>query len=333
MAVKFLVGTAARYQELKDNHQILAENFYRITDSPTGNDMYIGERKLTSQEDVDKALAYIGTLTDLQTSVKTDLVAALNSLKTDLTISIDAPDSETEGAAKTYIVKQGGTEVGRINIPADMVVKSGKVVINPAGQTAGTYIELTLANATNDKIYVNVGDLVDVYTVAQNAPQIQLAINGREISASIKAASITNTELANDAVATANIIDGNVTLDKLADAIKTSLGKADSALQKASIAEGTENGTIAVGGTDVPVHGLGTAAYANTDAFDAKGDAAAVLGTAADTATANTVYGAKKAAADVLGTSTDNKDANTVYGAKAYADAKVAAAALVWETM
>lgn len=46
---------------------------------------------------------------------------------------------------------------------------------------------------------------------------------------------------------------------------------ADSALQKADITSGSANGTIAVEGTDVAVTGLGSAAFANTDAFAAAG--------------------------------------------------------------
>ena len=60
-----------------------------------------------------------------------------------------------------------------------------------------------------------------------------------------------------------------------------------------SVVEGSANGTIAVDGTNVAVHGLGSAAYAATTDFDAAGAAAAVLGTAQDGASANTVYGAK----------------------------------------
>ena len=51
--------------------------------------------------------------------------------------------------------------------------------------------------------------------------------------------------------------------------------KADTALQQADITEGGANGTIAVKGTDVTVHGLKSAAYADTTAFDAAGSATA----------------------------------------------------------
>lgn len=49
--------------------------------------------------------------------------------------------------------------------------------------------------------------------------------------------------------------------------------KADSALQAADIATGTVNGSISVKGTNIAVHGLGTAAYTNVDAYDVKGAA------------------------------------------------------------
>ena len=65
-----------------------------------------------------------------------------------------------------------------------------------------------------------------------------------------------------------------------------------------TLAEGTENGTVKFNGTDVKVHGLGTAAYTDSDAYDTKGSAdavkTAVIGATGDASTANTIYGAKK---------------------------------------
>lgn len=63
-----------------------------------------------------------------------------------------------------------------------------------------------------------------------------------------------------------------------------------------TLVEGTENGTVKFNGTDVPVHGLGTAAYKNEDAFDAAGAAEAVKGDEGDAETVVTVYGARKLA-------------------------------------
>ena len=118
-----------------------------------------------------------------------------------------------------------------------MVVSSGKVVENPAGQTAGTYIELTLANATKDKIYINVGDLIEYVTGATATDGI--------ITTSVDA----------NHVLTATIGDGTITKAKLAEAVKTSLGKADTALQAAALdpyakTEDIAAGYVAKNGTD-----------------------------------------------------------------------------------
>lgn len=320
--VRFLKGTAEGYQGLtvKD-----ANTFYF-----TGADLYLGEIKLSSDSDLTAALArvktnedaiktineHIGTLSDLKTTAKGNVVAAINEVfdavgtgGTAAKVEIEANDSADY--AKVYTIKQGGEKVGDINIPKDMVVKSGSVVVDPAGQPKGTYIELVLANATEDKIYVNVGTLVDIYTAAAGASQVQVSIDSstREISAALVAGSVGTAELANDAVTTAKISNGNVTKIKLSPELNISIDKADSAVQE--IAEGTGNGTIKVDGTDVKVHGLGSAAFVGTDFFDAKGAAAEVLGTEADLATAPTVYGVKKYAeeyADGLAENYDAKD-------------------------
>ena len=65
-----------------------------------------------------------------------------------------------------------------------------------------------------------------------------------------------------------------------------------------TLTEGTTDGTVSFNGVDVPVHGLGTAAYAATTDFDAAGAAAAVqtavVGTSSDASTAITIYGTRK---------------------------------------
>lgn len=65
-----------------------------------------------------------------------------------------------------------------------------------------------------------------------------------------------------------------------------------------TLAEGSANGTVAFNGEDVPVHGLGSAAYTASTAYDAAGAAAgvqtALTGTAEDTASDLTLNGLKK---------------------------------------
>ena len=318
--VKFLKGTAEGYKGLavKD-----ANTFYF-----TGADLYLGEIKLSSDSDLKAALTrvksnedaialinqHLGDLGDLKTNAKNTVVAAINevfdAVGTGGTASIITVEEDTTSAdyAKVYQIKQGGEVKGTINIPKDMVVESGSVVVNPEGQPAGTYIKLVLANAEKSEIFVNVGTLVDIYTAKAEAAQVQLAIDAktREISATIVAGGVGTAELANDAVTTVKIKDANVTKAKLANDVQTSLGKADSAVQ--TIATGTKNGSIAVDGTDVDVKGLGSAAYKADTEFDAAGAAAGVK-------------------AEVTGSEVDAATAPTIYGAKAYADAKIEEAA------
>ena len=224
-----------------------------------------------------------------------ELKGDISDLDSESTITVvgDAANP-TEGYLKSYRIYQGGSDpsnlVGTIDIPKDLVVTSGEIVENPQGQTAGTYLKLTIANQT-EPIYINVADLVDTYTAAANASQIQLAINSNTISAEIVNGSVDADALGSNAVTTVKIANGNVTKEKLESDVQTSLDKADTAVQ--SVVEGDSNGQIKVDGTAVNVHGLGSAAYMASTAFDAAGAAAAVLGSTADSSADNTVYGVK----------------------------------------
>lgn len=232
----------------------------------------------------------LGSLEDLSTDEKNTIVGAINENKAAIDsvqqageISIDTTTT-TDGMLKSYTVKQGKKSIGVIDIPKDMVVKSGTVEKNPTGQTEGTYLVLTLANAAEDKVYINVGTLVDIYTAEQNAAQIQLTVNSstREISAVIVAGSVTATELAANAVTTVKIADGNVTKVKLSTAVQVSLDKADSAIQEADIEDlrkdvAANKASLAEGGaTDKAIkaaQAAADAAQADVDALEARVDA------------------------------------------------------------
>lgn len=208
-----------------------------------------------------------------------------------------AKKADSGDYAAIYQLTKDGTPVGvDINIPKDMVVKSGEVVKNPTGQPAGTYIVLTLANATSDKLYINVDSLIEYVTGGTPAD------------------GIITTSVSDDFVLTATINNGTITKEKLVTAVQTSLGKADSALQKADINTGTANGNISVDGTDVPVAGLKDAAYATVASINttAKGYADAVLGTTTDGADKNTVYGVKASVTALTGVVNNKIDAADV---------------------
>lgn len=141
--------------------------------------------------------------------------------QTNYTVTVTS--STVEGLAKRYTVHQEATGLDvNIDIPTDMVVKSGSVVTNPEGQTAGTYLVLTLANATNDKVYIDVGNLIEYVTSGSGAnDMVKIAVSA-------------------DHKVTASITDGSITKAKLATAVQGSLDKADSAIQKAGLTTALE---------------------------------------------------------------------------------------------
>ncbi len=263
--------------------------------------------------------------------------------QTDYTVSItETAGGSGDAYSKRYTIKQGATgsqtTLGNIDIPKDMVVESGSVVDitydategklyegqtdvteaikgtdTPTAADAGKYIKLIIANSSSTALYIPAKSLVDIYTAQQNATQIQLAIDANN-------------------VISATVVAGSIGTTELSTAVNTSLGKADTALQSSSIAEGSTNGTIAVSGTDIAVHGLGSAAYTASTAYDTAGSAAAVQGQSGDAASAATVYGAKAYADslasnyDAAGTAASAASAAET-AAKSYADGL-----LSWET-
>lgn len=178
----------------------------------------------------------IGALDSLKTTAKNNAVAAINEVKdaldaaeTSHKVDLTVAAEPTEGMLKTYVLSQGENELGKIDIPKDLVVTSGSIVENPDKDHQGTYIKLVIANQ-EAPLYINVKDLVDIYTAAAGATQVQLAVNGNEISATLVAGGVGTAELADAAVTTAKIADGNVTRAKISAEFEQQIAKLESAV-------------------------------------------------------------------------------------------------------
>ena len=224
-------------------------------------------------------------------------------------VTIDT-GTTTEGMAKSYTVKQGSSTVGTIDIPTsynDTTIDSkiATAVANaehlkreivedlPSTSSADAhtiymvskddgsgdqqYDEYMLINGTFEKIgdsavslvgyatesYVDTAESDAIATAGTNADSKIAAKVGNIGSSTVKQYV---DQAKSDAQGYADSLSSNY-------ATAAQGAKADTALQKASIITGTTNGTISVGGTDVPVKGLGSAAYENTTTF---GSASAV---------------------------------------------------------
>lgn len=224
--VEILMGTEAITGSVKQIAKSAAD----------GKDAAIAEAKAagtSAQAAVNTLAGKVGTLPEDATA--TTVVGYVDEkigeipAQTDFTVTCNV--TTPEGYAKRYTLSQCGSQIVSIDIPSDMVVSSGKVVENPAGQTAGTYIELTLANAAKDKIYINVGDLIEYVTGAEAAD------------------GIITTAVDDNHVLTATITDGTITKAKLASAVQDSLDKAETAIQQAGLNIALE-GYVAKNGTD-----------------------------------------------------------------------------------
>lgn len=185
-----------------------------------GKDAAIAEAKKAGTD----AMAKIGVIPEGATATTAigyvdEKIAAIPA-QVDYSVTCD--ESTPAGVAKRYTLSQKGSAICTIDIPKDMVVSSGTVETKTEAGVwgvAGTYLVLTLANATSDKVYINVSDLIEYVTGAEAAD------------------GIITTKVDADHVLTATIGDGKITKAKLAAAVQTSLGKADTALQAADLAD------------------------------------------------------------------------------------------------
>lgn len=247
------------------------------------------------------------------TTKKTEAIAAaaaettkqVSSAKTELQASIDAKaDKATTlagyGIADAYTKAQVDSNITTAvanahhlkreivaQLPAISSANEDTIYMVPdsghtdsAGSNTSAYTEYMLINGAFERIGTSSADLSNYFTKDQVTSAISIAKGEAAADATAKA----------DAAKAAAITEAGKKADKaLEDAKAYSDGlaknyataaqgaKADSALQAADVVEGTVNGAISVKGASVKVHGLGTAAYADTSTFDTAGAATGAL--------------------------------------------------------
>lgn len=270
----------------------------------------LANRKVASVEAADRSITVAGTATEptvkvaLSAAEGNALELAADGLKVtipEVTVpaySMKKLNTATSGMSASYQLTKDGAGIGAIiDIPKDMVVESGTVETFIAGHLPtgvtepGTYIVLTLANATNDKLYIPASGLIEYVTGGSgknDAIQINVTADTHKVTATVK--------------------EGSLTKTMLSDEVQGLLTKANTAVQV--IAPGSANGNISVDGKDVAVAGLADAAYATVASLNA------------------TAQGyADNAKTDIIGNDkTDTADSKTIEGVKKYAHDQAVAA-------
>ena len=206
-----------------------------------------------------RALAAEGDLSTLTTSTKTSLVGAINEI------------AGTAGSALTAAQITEGTTDGAISVAGTPVSVHG---LGSAAYTAST----DYATAAQGALAASALQAADVIEGTTNGT---INVDGTDVAVHGLGSAAYTASSAYDAAGAATAAENaaKAYADGLASGYATAAqgALADTAVQ--SVAEGSTNGTIAVDGTDVAVHGLGSAAYTASSAYDAAGAA-----TAAETA-------------------------------------------------
>ena len=223
----------------------------------------------------------------------------IDALTTGSNVTISTT-ATTENMLKSYTFSQNGSVIGTIDIPNDLVVTSGVITADSQDRKV---LRLTIANQT-EPVDILVSDLVDVYTEGNG---IEVS-TGNVISAKVVAGNGLSVDANGIAMAAASSngagamsaahydklegIEAGAEVNVLEGVQVNGSDLTPDANKKVNVTvtAGTNNGTIAVNGSDVAVTGLKSAAFAETTDFDAAGAAGAasaaaitaVVGSASD---------------------------------------------------
>ena len=157
--------------------------------------------------------------------------------------------TKADASALNGLVTSEELETLRTNLEAEIAKK----------QASGDYATATALKVVSDSL-AEYAKTSSVYTKAEVDDMIANAASGGNVDLSgyAKTSALEALQI---------LVNGKQ--DTIADlaTIRAGAEKGATAVQPGAITTGTENGSIAVDGTDVPVKGLGTAAYASVDSL------------------------------------------------------------------
>ena len=131
-------------------------------------------------------------------------------------LKMEVKATPNDGYLKTYQFTYGTGTTFEVDIPKDLVVESGEVIVvtdeHPvSGLTNGTYLKLVIVNQTNP-IYIDVKDLCDVYTGKAVTDGVSVTISDtNEISATLAGKAVSESNLDDDLANKINGLDSALT--------------------------------------------------------------------------------------------------------------------------
>lgn len=171
----------------------------------------LNNSKLNKRNDISTNLTEsskftVGTINSDRIEITNSTINKYSESNTNGTSVLFKGDVSVSNSGNTYTINDGNGNTITIDIPTDLVVKSGVVEEHANDFTydgntykAGTYIVLKLNNSDETLIYINATALVDEYTAnTSSETPVQIEINNRVISATLKNNSITSAYLADD---------------------------------------------------------------------------------------------------------------------------------------
>ena len=135
-------------------------------------------------------------------------------------LKMEVKAAPNDGYLKTYQFTYGTGSTFEIDIPKDLVVTAGEIIVvnssSPvSGLTDGTYLKLTIANQT-EPVYIDVKDLCDVYTGKTATDGVSVVVSAsNEISATLVGKAVTEDNLEDTLAKKINGLDSALTWNSI----------------------------------------------------------------------------------------------------------------------